>query len=156
MRSAPPVVYPVGRFLWSWPVALLLLALLSAWIWQPWQMRMPREGFVWWGSLALQGLLLLWLGVLYRRPVQQVRALRWDGEFWYGETAAGPSMPVVLQVHADLQNCLWLAVKTASSSSSERRASLWICARATAKPAAWHGFRCAVYCRSRSPASVTG
>lgn len=149
MRSAPPVVYPVGRFVWRRPAAFGLLVLLSVWIWQPWQAERPRDGLLLWGSVALQCLLLWRLGWLIRSPIREIRHVQWDGEHWHCETASGQWLPAFLEVHADLQRCLWMVVNVGSSSGSEGAQRFWICARASAKPGAWHGFRCAVYFRSQ-------
>lgn len=149
MRSAPPVVYPVGRFLWRRPAAFGFLVLLSAWIWQPWLPNRTLDGLMLWGSLALQCLLVGRLGWWIRSPAREIRQLRWDGSQWFCETTANDELPVVLEVHADFQRCVWLSVKRGVASTAEGAQRWSVCVRASDKPAVWHGFRCALYCRQQ-------
>jgi len=153
MKNAPAVFMPVGRFAMDLRWKLPGLGLLSLWLWQPWSGHVIHGGSaMFWGAVGLQALLLVI--ALPARGRQEICQLHWDGESWHGETASGPWRPVSLEVHADGQRWLWLAIRLQPEpgATAAPSASTWILARASDKPLAWHGFRCAVYCRTKSPA----
>lgn len=153
MKSAPSVVYPAGRSLLP-PLAWPLLVPLSLWLWQPWQVRdlQALEGL---GAMAMQLLLIgVAVSVSRARPAA-VQALHWDGAGWQVERAGGQMTPVQLQVHGDGGRFLWLSLRETRGLSQEHLRPAptgWLLLRARANPVRWHGFRCAVYCRSQAAA----
>ena len=151
MTNAPPVVYPVGRSLLG-AVARALLLPVSLWLWQPWQAT-SLHGLTGLGAGVLQILLFgLVLAVILKKP-GALKALHWDGEVWHAERADGRMTPVKLRVHADGGRFIWLSVRTLPGLMQARQATdptWWLLLQARANPVRWHGFRCAVYCRSHT------
>lgn len=145
MRSAPAVSYPVGRS--SVRTALLWLPWLlgglacAAWGWRSDRLAWPQ-------GLALTLWLLAALGcwMEWRRPA--AGTLRWDGERWYWEPAAGPSEGGGLHVRLDWQRGLLLEFTTLQG----RRRWLWP-QRQTA-PLYWDALRRALY--APPPAAAAG
>ena len=151
MKSAPPVVYPAGRSLLA-PLAWALLTPVSLWLWQPWQ-AMNLQGLTVPGAGALQLVLLGLVVSVSRAHPCALKALHWDGAGWLAEGVDGQWRPVHLQVHADGARFLWLsarAMPTHAQALQAPAATWWLLLQARANPVRWHGFRCAVYCRSQS------
>ena len=143
MRSAPPVLVPVGRFVWGersvWALALLSLCLGLLWLVQQgaglgaWLLALP----VWLG-LAVAS---VWC---WRRELLPAGRLSWDGEAWWFEPAreGAAAQAVALQLVWDGQSALGLHVQ-ALSGRSALRGFAWL--SATDLPGHWHGVRCAVH-----------
>lgn len=151
MKNAPPVVYPVGRSLLG-AMAWALLLPVSLWLWQPWQ-AINLQGLPGLGAGVLQTLLLgLVLAVTHKKPAA-LKALHWDGEVWHAERVDGHMTPVKLRVHVDGGRFLWLSVRALPVLTQARQSAdpaWWLLLQAQANPVRWHGFRCAVYCRSHT------
>jgi hypothetical protein len=149
MQSAPPVVYPVGRFFaarWLW---LPLYLCGSLWLWWPGLAGLQTSSVQVWGNAAIQTLLvwMAWRNLRADSPAPQ--DLVWDGAVWTCRWSDGRARPARLEVQADGQDWLWLCLHPwpparGFSGGPHRRRVL---ARRSANPVAWHGFRCAVYCR---------
>jgi hypothetical protein len=150
MNNAPPVVYPAGRSLLE-PLAWGLFLPLSLWLWQPWGGLEHLRGGALWGGFFVQGLLLWALWSSRGCGGGAAKALHWDGTLWHLEWGDGRQMPVQLSVHLDTGRMLWLSVRpvfNARAGLECRVGTLWLLQRVQANSVRWHGFRCAVYCRS--------
>jgi hypothetical protein len=159
MHNAPPVVYPVGRFVWGLYVMACLstLGALGLVFWQrlsalPWAVA----GWAWvaWGMCVV--LAFAW------RSGQTLSSghLFWTGEAWllHGgqndepETSLQWSVaPFVVSVSVllDLGSVMLLTVQPLDESGQRagRLRHAWVHRAAT--PSKWHGFRCAVYSRRK-------
>ena len=161
MKSAPPVVFPAGRSLLG-PLGVALLLPLSCWMWLPWLTgtASPQHGLL---TAILQGVLVLIVVSLLRAQPAKLRALRWDGAQWLAQLTDDGWLPVRITVHADGGGWLWLSVRGESTTQraagrcvwpgfpvppGDRAPAWWILCRRRTNPVRWHGFRCAVYCRS--------
>jgi hypothetical protein len=152
MQNAPPVVYPVGHFFALRWLLLTLLLLSALWLWRPYLADRPHNSVQFWGTVAIQFFLVwvTWRSLRQGKPV--VRNLSWNGKGWTCERDDGlQSLPRV-EVQLDGQRWLWLCLHPRPQDQGVvwgcgRR---WVLARRSANPAAWHGFRCAVYCRHQS------
>ncbi len=144
MHSAPPVAFPVGRFVWGARIALLLalctLGLGLLWLGQP---GAPvRPGLCWllaWLALALAS--IGWA----RREALPAGQLSWDGQAWWFEAHGGqPPRAARVQVVWDGQSALLLQL-CLQAGSAQRAARGFALLRAAELPGPWHGLRCAVH-----------
>jgi hypothetical protein len=146
MHNAPPVVYPVGRFVWgSWMVAGLALAgWLALVFW--WGMGSPG-----WAQTGLAGLAWLVSVVVTVMDWPQERSpqgcLVWSGEDWSWRAPSGTEMPVRVQVLWDAGRLIGLAYTGLHALDSTARRSQFAVVSQAMMPSSWHGFRCAVYSR---------
>ena len=143
MRSAPPVLVPVGRFVWG-PRVALGLALLSALVfWLAWRASSASIvqgaiGMVTWGTVCL----LSWrLSVQDMLPAGD---LVWDGEAWCFAPQTGVTVPVNVHVLWDLGPAMLVGLDAVQGAGWGGRFT-WLSARQM--PGVWHGWRCAVYGR---------
>lgn len=146
MHNAPPVVYPVGRFVWGRRWATCALALLSA--------VAMGASFVLSGA-TLAGLFwqaATWLviaglsaGVLSREFLG-CGALAWDGESWHGLDTAMPPGPLQMALTFDGGHFMLVALKASPAEGRVRLSRHAFLCRGD-MPSRWHGFRCAVYSR---------
>lgn len=143
MNNAPPVVFPVGRFLWS-PRILLVLSLASAtgviflqrqtdggnniWIWAVWGGCVLSAVFAWSSERRTEGRLV------------------WGGETWWWHDSSGRESEIQIQVLLDVGSALWVSFQTIPAPSALKTRFVWMDSREM--PASWHGFRCAVYSRT--------
>lgn len=144
MRSAPSVVYPVGRFVWGVRLAWAGFIVSGLGLgWSFWWMQAPLAvlltGLVTWLVL---GLWSLWRG--RTEFLDSAGHLVWDGDGWLWQGEDCPGCPVELAVLWDAEAAFLLSMRMACS-SGVRHACVWVEARHS--PLHWHGFRCAVYCR---------
>lgn len=161
MHNAPPVVYPVGRFVMG-HVAWLGASLLSAMgllAWQRWSQ--PSWTVVLWAGMfwtfCVSGA-ALWLP---RQALSGGRLL-WTGEGWFWQSdddADGDGMQALwLTVGWDAGPALLLWARpmgngaAAAPAADGRLLSVWV--QRSAMPSKWHGFRCAVYSRPKIPQSA--
>lgn len=150
MYNAPPVAFPVGRFVWGralWLAASVLGA----------------SGLVVWHSTSAAsgpGVLLAWLfwGVCLAvtalwAPRQNLRQGRlfWSGEDWFWlpdpSVDQGEMKSVSLSVGVDLGFGLLLWVSLLDEESRKPGVLRYAWLEKQAMPSKWHGFRCAVYSR---------
>lgn len=147
MRSAPPVVFTVGRFAGGARVSLGLAVfsalpalplwpdgadgVVSAWIW-------PTV----WVLVAL----LSWR--LWGREALPPGELRWDSEAWTYQDQDGSALPVHVTVLLDLGQAMLLEVKGLQGTGSGARCT-WLTEKQSEKqrPGLWHACRCAVFGR---------
>ncbi len=154
MHNAPPVVYPVGRFVWgSWIMGgLALVGLMGLVFW--WVMASPGwlqavvGGLVWSGSVAAAA-------VYWPSERSPEGRLVWSGEDWLWREASGTEIPVRVQVLLDAGRFMGLvyAGREAFDSRGQRPQFAVVCQ--AMMPSSWHGFRCAVYSRPISDSGST-
>lgn len=155
MRSAPPVLVPVGRFVLGHGFAvacglLVGVSLLGMW----YVLEAPlTQGAVW---------LALWLlasGLSWRftiRDTLPAGTLAWDGESWHyeaqaeGARMATAPVPVAVRVVWDAGSAMLVAVRAQHAMGEGHwRGPRFAWLRATElsaqRPGRWHAWRCAVY-----------
>ncbi len=141
MHSAPPVLVPVGRFVWGRRAAVLAVWLAAA----------VSGLLAWWSGLAASGLLALlgaWLLVLalvWRlAPLEALPAgeLSWDGEAWWFRGSGSVPERVHLQVGWDAGRAMLLRLSARRDGWQLDRYT-WL--QASQLPLQWHGLRCAVH-----------
>jgi len=141
MRNAPPVLVPVGRFVWGGRIALML-ALLTALVWLV-LARMQAMSAARMALLALACLFaagLSWLA--WQREQLPSGELAWDGEDWWYRPADGKSQRVRVSLNWDAGPAMLLRVQ-ARPRGGWRAQYLWL--QACRLPLQWHALRCAVY-----------
>ena len=154
MHNAPPVVYPVGRFVFGrlWLAALCVLSAVGI---ISWHMQSLATGPKLWAAWLLWGLCAVaaWHGV----PRQSLTGghLGWSGESWFwqsDEHADGHLLGVAVSVSLDTGQglLLWVQPLDEQGLARGRLQCAWL--EAGAMPSKWHGFRCAVYSRPKTAA----
>ena len=142
MHNAPPVVYPVGRFVGGARVGLALAvsaaAVLIAWlVWTD----APAAAWGWsllgWGVAAAG---TLWL---MPREFLQQGELVWDGEVWHHSVSIGEDAPIALSLTFDGGSFMLLAITAPAGAGGAWPRHAVLCQ--SDMPTHWHGFRCAVY-----------
>lgn len=144
MHNAPPVVFPVGRFVWGRRV-VWMLAFCGALGLGFWQLNTDVSGFIW--TWALWGTLL---GVALYAPSTDILSdgfLVWTGELWWWRDAQGREIQVELRVLLDLGSALGLVLRPAQGAQRLPPQFVWLDSHPI--PQMWHGLRCAVYSRRR-------
>ena len=142
MNNAPPVVFPVGRFILG-PMVLLFLALSSAvglffwqrqaeagptlWVWTGWCCCSLAAVFAWTQERLTKG------------------SLVWSGDAWWWRDSAGRDFEIQIHLLADVDAAVWVSFQTIPASAGLKTRFAWMDSREM--PALWHGFRCAVYSR---------
>jgi hypothetical protein len=149
MYNAPPVAFPVGRFVWGRLVLVLPLGLSAAGLisWQIQSQVTPLQVTLAWGVWLFCG-----VAAAFWVPRQGISggSLFWTGEAWVWQAEhalSGQSQAVHLTVAWDTGSGLLLWVKRVDDQGRVKGplASAWL--QADAMPSKWHGFRCAVYSR---------
>lgn len=145
MHNAPPVVFPVGRFVWGPRLALALAALISGALaaWLVW-MDASASVLAW---AVCTWLVAVW-GTAWWMPREFLHQgeLAWDGEAWHCLGSAAEDGPVQLSLTLDGGHFMLVSVQPAAHLGLQawpRHA--WL--RRADMPSRWHGFRCAVYSR---------
>lgn len=143
MRNAPPVMVPVGRFVWGWYMAAALAALsMGVFVW----------AWLGTGASPAQGIagLLVWVCAACLSWAQLGRErlppgeLAWDGAAWRFEPQRGLAVQVEVAVVWDVQVALLLRVQSLNGDMTGPRYAWLHDAQA---PVLWHGCRCAVFGR---------
>ncbi len=143
MHSAPPVLVPVGRFVWGRRAAVLAVWLAAA----------VSGLLAWWSGLGASELLALlgvWLLVLalawWFAPLEALPAgeLSWDGEAWWFSGSGAVPERVHLQVGWDAGRAMLLRLSARRDGWQLDRYT-WL--QASQLPLQWHGLRCALYAR---------
>ncbi len=141
MRSAPPVLVPVGRFVWGHRIALVLCVCIAlacsgvAWFYNVTRVQQWTMALVWLLAAALS-----W--GLARREFLASGSLQWDGEAWWFQPQVGVQVPVHVTVGWDAGSAMLLALRVQQPGGRSLRYA-WL--QASQMPAQWHGLRCAVY-----------
>jgi hypothetical protein len=154
MHNAPPVVYPVGRFVvgrW-WLVALCLLSAAGLIVWQ---IQSQVTSFTWWAAWICWGGCGVSAAIWIPRQALTEGRLGWSGEswFWQADDASDqPFLDVNISVSLDTGQglLLWVQPLDEQGKAQGRLRSAWL--QAGAMPSKWHGFRCAVYSRPMTSA----
>jgi hypothetical protein len=154
MHNAPPVVYPVGRFVWG-RVALLAVCGLSAVGMLSWQSQTLAAGPTLWGAWCLWGVCALSAAHWAPRQALKGGRLGWSGEAWFWQVnadSAEQARPVAVSLGLDTGQGLLLWVRTVDEQgrAQGQLRSAWL--DAGAMPSKWHGIRCAVYSRPKTAA----
>ncbi len=142
MHSAPPVLVPVGRFVWGGRIALVLAVLTAvtslalAGLQNMAAGQTTLLGLVWLSSAALSW----WAWRHERLPPGE---LAWDGEGWWYTPQDGIHQQVSVTLNWDAGRAMLLRVRCPES-SGVRMQYLWLQAKQTRQ---WHALRCAVYGR---------
>jgi hypothetical protein len=143
MRSAPPVLVPVGRFVWggrlvlAWAALAALVCLTTVWWLDLGFGRTVVMGVVW---LLAAGLSCL----AWRRECPAPGELSWDGEAWWYGVHGGDRRQVSVVLGWDAGRAMLLNVR------DRQRHWPWgqyIWLNADRMPQQWHGLRCAVHGR---------
>jgi hypothetical protein len=150
-HHAPPVVYPVGHFVWG-RVVFVTTALLSALGLLVWQIQ-GAYSVVW--NAAWLGWLACLIGTAVWGPRQTLShgELFWSGKAWFWQYrdphCQFQAHQVLLEKGWDTGTGLLLWVKPMDTSDHGRSSlrAAWLCEAQL--PSKWHGFRCAVYSRSK-------
>lgn len=149
MHNAPPVAFPVGRFVWGrvvW-VAVTLLSVAGMAVWslqaQTSSAALWAAGLFW---LICVGGATLWLP----RQMLTTGDFFWDGQAWSWRPAKGADASLVFSVGLDTGDGLMLLVRLRDNQNFGTRG--WACAWffESEMPSKWHGFRCAVYSRPKA------
>ena len=140
MRSAPPVLVPVGRFVWGGRIvgllalATLAVGLLAGWPWDTTPWRAGLTVGVW----ALATLLASWA---WRCEALPPGELSWDGQAWWYRPGDAHALAVQLTLQWDAGEALLLQLRSPALGRFSRYA--WL--QASRLPTQWHGLRCAVH-----------
>jgi hypothetical protein len=156
MHNAPPVVYPVGRFVWGVGVlgVLALLGAVALLVWQtaalPDWPYMAAAWLLW--SASLWAALLCWL-----QERSSSGQLVWSGEDWLWRDPSGAEMPVRVDVLLDAGRFMILAYVGFEGQRLKNHRAQFAVLHHASMPSSWHGFRCAVYSRPKDdPVSTQG
>lgn len=147
MHNAPPVVYPVGRFVWAQAVGWGVSA-LSALGLAIWQVQSASSFFTAFGAWVFWAACVLGARVWAPRELITQGRLSWTGEAWFYQRKDGVSeeeaQSVRLSVGLDVGSGFVLWVRFMGPMEQFGR---WRCAcfSQAQMPSNWHGFRCAVY-----------
>jgi len=151
MQNAPPVAFPVGRFVWG-RVLMLAAATLSAAGLIGWQMQSQVTDLM--VSCAWGFWLLCWVGTAAWAPRQQASggSLFWTGEVWFWQaehalTAQAQAVRLTVGLDTGSGMLLWVQSVDDQGRVMGPLTSAWL--QADAMPSKWHGFRCAVYSRPK-------
>ena len=140
MRSAPPVLVPVGRFVWGGRLVGLLAvtagaaALVASWHFGATPSRLSLTAGAW----ILATSLALWV---WRREALPPGEISWDGRAWWYRPDSGAVLAVELTLQWDVGGALLLQLSSPALGRLPRY--LWL--QAAQLPAQWHGLRCAVH-----------
>jgi hypothetical protein len=154
MHNAPPVAYPVGRFVWGrvlfGGVLLLSAGGLSAWQLQS-QVSSAMVWFAWifWLTCAV--------ATAYGGPKEVLSNghLFWSGEVWLWQSGLDADaftkddQDLNLTVGLDLGASMLILIQSGHETRQRRGPRFFAWVSEQAMPSKWHGFRCAVYSRPK-------
>ena len=141
MRSAPPVLVPVGRFVWGprWACLLAFASLVLC------EVALATQG------LGVQAQLLtgaVWLlacmtaGWFWWRERLLPGELAWDGQAWHYRVPGRSERAAQLELLWDAGAAMLLRLRLAAPGPVKVH-HLWL--QADCMPQAWHNLRCAVH-----------
>jgi hypothetical protein len=155
MDNAPPVDYPVGRFIWG-SVLFVGVLLTSAAGLATWQLQSQASSAMVWGAWGFW--LICALLTAYGGPKQVLSEghLFWSGEAWLWR--AGPIAGVFkeedqrlnLTVALDFGAGMLILLQACHETSQGRGPLFCAWVNNQTIPSKWHGFRCAVYSRPKA------
>lgn len=155
MHNAPPVAYPVGRFVWG-QVLFVGVLLLSAAGLSLWQLHSQVSNALVWGAWVFWAACCA--ATAYAGPRQTLSDghLLWSGEAWLWQSALGADelsqddQGLNLTVGMDFGTGMLVLLQAGHGPSQGH--GPWFCAWVSeqAMPSKWHGFRCAVYSRPKA------
>lgn len=154
MHNAPPVVYPVGRFVWG-RLLFVAVGVLSAVGLLSWQVQTQATGPMLWAAWMLWGVCAGFAALWAPRQALMGGRLGWNGEAWFWQTdadSADQAQAVAVAVGVDIGQglLLWVNPLDEQGHAQARLLCAWL--QAGAMPSKWHGFRCAVYSRPKTAA----
>jgi len=149
MHNAPPVVAPVGRFVWAVPIwASGVVAGGAGWvIWL--QSALPSVE----RALTVAVPMVLAWCFAWRCGMQEQLScgqLVWSGEDWCWCNEAQDDMPVQLTRVVDWNSGMLVALKCQGEARAGWRHIHYAYLTRQQMPRQWHGFRCAVYSRPKA------
>jgi hypothetical protein len=155
MHNAPPVAYPVGRFVWG-RVLFVLVFLLSAAGLTSWQWLSQAASTMVWSAWVFWAVCAS--ATAYGGPKQTLSEghLLWSGEAWLWQSVLGADalsqddQGLNLAVGMDFGGGMLLLLQ--AGDEPRQGHGPWFCAWVSerAMPSKWHGFRCAVYSRPKA------
>ena len=154
MHNAPPVVYPVGRFVWGrW--LLVALCMLSAAGIIAWQMLSLTTGPKLWAACFFWTACALSAALWAPRQALSGGRLGWSGESWFWQADEHPDghvqrVAVSVSLDTETRLLLWVQPLDEQGKAQGRLMCAWL--QASAMPSKWHGFRCAAYSRPKTAA----
>lgn len=155
MHNAPPVAFPVGRFVWG-RVAWWAMACLGAVGLAVWQMLGHVSGLTVLAAWIFWGLCVV--GSAFWGPRQGLTdgRLFWSGERWFWQTKEGHGLVegaeqgLALSVGLDWGAGLLLFVRTSDGLGQGHGPWAYTWLAESDMPSRWHGLRCAVYSRPKA------
>ena len=152
MHNAPPVVYPVGRFVWG-RLLFLTVGVLSAVGLLSWQLQSLTTGPKLWAAWMLWAVCAGFAAWWAPRQTLTDGRLGWSGEAWFWQAdadSAEQAQAVAVSVGVDTGQglLLWLQPLNEEGHAQGRLLCAWL--QANAMPSKWHGIRCAVYSRPKT------
>ena len=154
MHNAPPVVYPVGRFVWGrWLFAAFCVLSAAGLI--AWHKLSLATGPKLWAAGFVWAVCVLSAALWAPRQTLTDGRLGWSGEswFWQANADAGDhvqSVSVSVGLDSEAGILLWVQPLDEQGQAQGRLLCAWL--QAGAMPSKWHGFRCAVYSRPMAAA----
>ena len=154
MHNAPPVAYPVGRFVWGRAMLTAVLGLSAAGL-IAWQLESQSPRATVWCAWIFWAVCAVVAALLGPRQVMSEGHLLWNGETWVWRRGLGTDALVLedqvlnLTVGMDFGANMGLLVQADPQAHQGRRPCFcaWVSERSM--PSKWHGFRCAVYSRPK-------
>jgi hypothetical protein len=154
MHNAPPVAYPVGRFVWGWALFAGVLCLSAAGL-TFWQLQSQAPSAIVWSAWFFWAICTAATAHAAPRQILSEGHLLWSGETWLWRSGLGSAalsaedQGMNLKVGVDLGGQMLILLQ--SSPKAQQGRGPWLCAWVTEQsmPSKWHGFRCAVYSRPK-------
>jgi hypothetical protein len=152
MHNAPPVAYPVGRFVWAWAwfVGVFMVSAAGLLIWQT--QSQTTEALVWgaWACWAVCA-----SATAYGVPKQTLSEghLLWSGQAWLWQSRLGvedfldDDQGLDVTVGVDLGDAMLVFLRHCHATPQWRGRMFCAWVSEQSMPSKWHGFRCAVYSR---------
>ncbi|PIT72653.1 hypothetical protein [Limnohabitans sp. G3-2] len=163
MHNAPPVAYPVGRFVWG-PVLLGGVLFLSAAGLMAWQWQSQASHAMVWGAWIFWAASAAATACAGPRQILSGGDLLWLGETWLWRSAVAADAlseeEQELNVAVGLDWGTGMLLLLQEEPTAQQGRGPWFCAWVSQQtmPSQWHGFRCAVYSRPKpdKPSGLAG
>lgn len=144
MHNAPPVVFPVGRFVWGRTVMVLLALCGAVALWVGSAQADASKFWVPW--LGWCGLLVAAL-LVSRKDHWTSGWVVWTGEAWVWRDPQGQETETRMLVVLDLGAEIAVSLRPISAKWYEPQRFIWLTRKD--QPTRWHALRCAVYSRTQ-------